>query len=152
MKPLASRLSPHRRETEGHRGVVAALLSFLVAFTAHAASLPSLKISDNHRCLVTSEGRPFFWLGDTAWELFHRLSREESELYLKNRAKKGFNVVQAVALAEFDGLTAPNFYGRVPLRNNDPLQPDEEYFKHVDWVVAKANSLGIYVGFLPTWG
>jgi hypothetical protein len=33
-------------------------------------------------------------LGDTAWELFHRLTREEADLYLKDRAAKGFTVIQ----------------------------------------------------------
>jgi hypothetical protein len=119
---------------------------------ALAAPLPKLKVSDNHRFLVTDSGEPFFWLGDTAWELFHRLNREDAAIYLENRAKLGFNVVQAVALAEMNGLEAPNAYGHRPLKHNDPLQPDEDYFKDVDWIVAKANSLGIYVGFLPTWG
>lgn len=127
-------------------------LALVVAATALAAPLPRLKVSDNHRFLITSDGKPFFWLGDTTWELFHRLNREDAERFLKNRAEKGFNVVQAVALAEFDGLTAPNAYGHLPLKNNDPLLPSEDYFKHVDWIVAKANALGIYVGFLPTWG
>ena len=48
--------------------------------------LPRLKVSENRRFLVTAEGRPFFWLGDTAWELFHRLNREEAERYLARRA------------------------------------------------------------------
>ncbi|RYY22271.1 MAG: DUF4038 domain-containing protein, partial [Chitinophagaceae bacterium] len=63
-----------------------------------------LQVSENQRFLVTKDGKPFFWLGDTAWELFHRLSREEADTYLKNRADKGFTVIQAVALAELDGL------------------------------------------------
>ena len=134
---------------------IPAFISVLLAFTALASAatpLPRLKVSDNHRFLVTADGKPFFYLGDTGWELFHRLNREDAERYLRNRANKGFNVVQAVALAEFDGLTEPNAYGHLPLKNNDPLQPNEDYFQHVDWIVAKANSLGIYVGFLPTWG
>lgn len=136
------------------RFVILALAVFAVnaARAAAPSPLPELKVSDNRRFLVTSDGRPFFWLADTAWELFHRLDRDQADRYLRNRAAKGFNVVQAVALAEFDGLTTPNAYGRLPLANNDPLQPDEEYFRHVDWIVAKANSLGIYVGLLPTWG
>src|SRR5262245_42769169 len=125
---------------------------FLVRVGQAGAVLPQLKVSENHRFLVTESGQPFFWLGDTAWELFHRLNREEAERYLKNRAEKGFNVVQAVALAEFDGLTATNAYGHLPLKNNDPLHPVEEYFQHVDWIVGKANALGIYVALLPTWG
>ncbi len=115
-------------------------------------SLPRLKVSENGRFLVTADGRPFFWLGDTAWELFHRLNREDAEKYLRKRAEQRFTVIQAVALAEFDGLTEPNAYGHVPLGNNDPTQPNEEYFAHVDWIVAKANTLGLHVGLLPTWG
>jgi hypothetical protein len=34
-----------------------------------AASPPALKVSDNGRYLVTVDGQPFFWLGDTAWTL-----------------------------------------------------------------------------------
>lgn len=49
-------------------------------------ALPQLKVSDNRRFLVAVDGQPFFWLGDTAWELFHRLNREEAERYLKRRA------------------------------------------------------------------
>jgi hypothetical protein len=101
---------------------------------------------------VTDRGRPFFWLGDTAWELFHRATREEAEYYLRNRAAKGFTVIQAVVLAEFDGLHTPNAYGQKPLIDDDPAKPNEEYFRHVDWVVTKAEELGLYVGMLPTWG
>ena len=37
--------------------------------------LPKLRVSESGRFLVTEDGRPFFYLGDTAWELFHRLTR-----------------------------------------------------------------------------
>jgi hypothetical protein len=124
----------------------------LPTIPAAAGPLPRLKVSENKRFLVTADGQPFFWLGDTAWELFHRLNREDAERYLKNRAGLRFTVIQAVALAEFDGLGVPNAYGHTPLHNNDPTQPNEEYFSHVDWIVARANALGMYVGFLPTWG
>jgi hypothetical protein len=117
-----------------------------------APRLPRLKVSDNKHFLVTAEGKPFFWLGDTAWELFHRATREDAERYLRNRAERRFTVIQAVALAEMDGLHAPNPYGETPLRNDDPTQPNEAYFAHVDWIVTRANALGMYVGFLPTWG
>ena len=117
-----------------------------------------LKVSDNKRFLVKADGSPFFWLGDTAWELFHRATREDADRYLKNRADKGFTVIQAVALAEMDGLNVPNSYGHRPLANNDPTRPDvkdgaaNDYWDHVDYIVRKAESLGLYIGFLPTWG
>ncbi len=117
-----------------------------------AGVFAQLKVSENKRFLETAEGKPFFWLGDTAWELFHRLSREEAEMYLKNRADKGFTVIQAVALAELDGLHDPNFYGEIPLENDDPTKPREAYFQHVDFIIRKAEQLGLYIGLLPTWG
>lgn len=115
------------------------------------AVLPELKVADDHCHLVTTDGNPFFLLGDTAWELFHRLTREETELYLKNRADKGFNTIFAVALAEYE-FEKPNAYGEMPLENNDPTKPREAYFQHVDWVIERAASLGLYTALLPTWG
>lgn len=111
-----------------------------------------LKVSPDGHFLVHADGEPFFWLGDTAWELFHRLNREEAEVYLENRRAKGFTVVQAVCLAEYGGLTDPNPYGHLPLVDNDPTQPVEAYFAHVDFVVQAAEAKGIFIGMLPTWG
>lgn len=111
-----------------------------------------LRVSENRRYLQTEDGKPFFWLGDTAWELFHRLNREDAEKYLRNRAEKGFTVIQAVALAELDGLHDPNPYGEIPLENDDPTKPRDAYFQHVDFIIEKAGELGLYIGLLPTWG
>ncbi|NSW93425.1 MAG: glycoside hydrolase family 140 protein [Bacteroidales bacterium] len=111
-----------------------------------------IKIADNKRFLVFEDGTPFFYLGDTGWELFHRLSKEETEKYLENRRAKGFTVIQAVALAELDGLNTPNAEGNKPLIDNDPLKPNEPYWQHIDWVIRKAGEKGIFIGLLPTWG
>lgn len=111
-----------------------------------------LQVSANKRFLVKANGQPFFYLGDTAWELFHRLNREEAGTYLEDRANKGFTVIQAVVLAELNGLRDPNPYGHLPLINEDPRQPQEAYFQHVDDIVNKAAALGLYIGMLPTWG
>lgn len=111
-----------------------------------------LKTSANGYYLQYEDGKPFFWLGDTGWELFHRLRREEIAQYLDNRQQKGFNVIQAVILAEFDGLRKPNQYGELPFRNTDPDQPNENYFKLVDWTIREAGKRNLFIGLLPTWG
>ena len=135
-----------------------ALFAVAVTTNTAAAPLPALRVSENQRFLVTADGQPFFWLGDTAWQLFHRLNREEATHYLDQRARNGFTVIQAVALAELDGLNDPNPYGHQPLVNNDPTKPDvkdganNDYWDHVDFIVAQANQRGIYIGLLPTWG
>jgi len=134
------------------------LVAMLMCCVAVAAEMPRLAVSDNKRFLVTADGRPFFWLGDTAWELFHRLNREEVGRYLDDRARKGFTVIQAVAIAEFDGHTDPNPYGNLPLIDLDPAKPavtngvSGGYWDNVDFIVAEANKRGLYIGFLPTWG
>lgn len=97
-------------------------------------------------------GAPFFYLADTAWELFHRCTLGEAEVYLRDRAAKGFTVIQAVVLAECDGLNDPGHAGATPLLNTDPTTPNEAYFAHVDAIVKLANSLGLVIGMLPTWG
>ena len=116
------------------------------------AAVAPLRVSDNRRFLVRSDGSPFMYLGDTAWELFHRLTREETELYLETRRQQGFTVIQAVVLAEFDGLDTPNAYGDRPLIDRDPRRLNEAYFAHVDWVVKAAERKGLFIGLLPTWG
>jgi hypothetical protein len=112
----------------------------------------SLRVSQNGRFLQYDDGSPFFYLGDTAWELFHRLNREEADTYLANRAKKGFTVIQSVVLAERSGLDEPNPYGALPLKDKDPQKPNEVYFQHVDYIVRQAEKLGLVIGMLPTWG
>jgi hypothetical protein len=143
------------------RNILVLLLVTLVARTSpslEAVPLLPLKVSENHHYLVDSHGQPFFYLGDTAWKLFQRLNREDAIRYLDDRAKKGFTVIQAVALAELDGLNTPNAYGHKPLRNEDPTTPevrdgpDNDYWDQVDFIVEQANQRGLYIGFLPTWG
>jgi hypothetical protein len=52
----------------------------------------------------------------------------------------------------------PNPYGHLPLVDLDPARPavtdgpDNDYWDHVDYIVNKAESLGLFIGFLPTWG
>ena len=120
--------------------------------------IPRLKVSENKRFLVTAEGRPFFWQGDTTWELFHRLNREEAVLFIANRAALKFNVLQSVAIAELEGHTDPNAYGHLPFVDLDVTRPavkdgpQNDYWDQVDFIVNEANRQGLYIGFLPTWG
>ena len=126
--------------------------SLLITQMGHGQKLPLLKVSNDHSYIVTASDDPFFWLGDTAWEMIHRLDREEVDRYLTDRANKGFTLIQTVILAELDGLNTPNAYGEKPLVNNDPTQLNDKYFQHVDYVLKKAGKLGLYIGLLPTWG
>ncbi|NME70867.1 glycoside hydrolase family 140 protein [Flammeovirga aprica] len=120
--------------------------------TVSAQNTKLLKVSENSKYLETVDNEPFFWLGGTAWEMIHRLTKEEIDLYMEDRHSKGFTVIQTVVLAELDGLNTPNAYGHKPLVNNDPTKINENYFELVDYVIDKADELGMYIALLPTWG
>ncbi len=139
--------------------LLSAVLLYAYGQKSYAENIPqSIHVSSNHRFLVDEKGEPFFYLADTAWELFHKLNREEADTYLSDRASKGFTAVQAVAIAELDGISTPNAYGHLPFIEQDPTRPDvkegpaNDYWDHVDYIINKANALGIYVAVLPTWG
>src|SRR5690242_7833487 len=110
---------------------------------------PRLRVSPNHRWLQYLDGRPFFYLADTSWHLFPNVTREQADFYLANRAAKGFTVIQACVLNNVD---EPNAYGEKPLIDRNPEKPNENYFRQVDYIVNKAEALGLFIAMLPTWG
>ena len=130
----------------------ALIICIFLANLSARGQMQRLKVSDNKRFLIQEDGTPFFWLGDTAWELFHRCNKEEIISYLSTRSRQGFNVIQAVALAELDGLNTPNPYGHTPLLENDPENPNDRFFELIDFTINKAAEYGIYIALLPTWG
>lgn len=109
-----------------------------------------LKISENRRYLVDQQDQPFFWLADTAWELFRRLDKAETDLYFQNRVQKGFTVVQAAIVTPLSGWSKPNRQGHSAFEG-DIRFPNEAYFAHVDHVVQQAEELGLVMALLPAW-
>ena len=121
----------------------------------------TLKLSENRRFFSDQDGKPFFWLADTGWLLFNRLTREEADRYLADRQQKGFNVVQVMVV---QALRTVNVYGDSALINHDLSTPkvtegrtfehseEYDYWDHVDYVVGKAAEKGIKIGMVPIWG
>ena len=99
-------------------------------------------ISQNRRGFSDAQGNPWFWLGDTAWELFHRLTLQEASDYLQNRRKLGFNIIQAVAVPELAGLSQPNRSGDLPFIDLDPARPSEHVSTDPEGRRARVNRLG----------
>ena len=116
-----------------------------------------LQVSSNGRFLEHADGTPFLWFGDTAWNLFPRLTLPEAEEYLTNRKAYGFNIIQAVAIGTgmINGVTDPRHNvstRQLPFLNLSTLALNDRYFQHVDAVLDRTEALGLYVAFLPTWG
>jgi len=115
-----------------------------------------IRVSPNGRYFVDAKGRPFFWLGDTAWPLFGRYSREDAEKYLDNRAHKGFTAIQGVlawggGTGFEDKMPGPNYAGHRPWLDG-PGTPNDAYFQHVDYLAKLAERLDLILAMLPTWG
>lgn len=104
--------------------------------------MKSVRVSANGRYFVDESGQPFFWLGDTQWELVRDLPVEEARALLEHRRRQGFNVFQVMLSGTEDGSKA-NVEGQAPWLNNDPATPNEEYFRHVDAIVAAAGELDV---------
>ena len=77
-----------------------------------SAQLQRLKVSPDGRFLMKSDGQPFFYLADTAWELFHRTDRKQAVEYLQKRADQSSPWFTR-RLAELDGLSDRE-YGDLP--------------------------------------
>jgi len=129
----------------------ALLLAFCVSAPALSAAPQRLAVSADGRNLVTADGRPFFYLADTAWALFQQLKREDVTLYLQDRADKGFTVIQAVA-AVWRSLEHPNVSGDRVFVDGDTRRPNERFFAHVDFAIDEAEKRGLYVALVPIWG
>jgi hypothetical protein len=110
-----------------------------------------LKVSANGRYFVDQNGKPFFYLADTCWLLFQRPNHDEVDEYLKDRAAKGFTAIQAYVIRGL-GARHPDgnssLLGEPPFIDRDPARPNEAYFKNMDYVVNRANELGLVMGLV----
>lgn len=112
-----------------------------------------LTIAENKRHF-SLDGKPFFWLGDTAWLLLEKLTFEEALVYLDNRAAKGFNVIQ-MTLVHKNHYT--NRYGSPALIDDDFGRPNPDTAPDAFWSLARrvvdaAAQRGIFMALLPSWG
>jgi hypothetical protein len=126
------------------RALVFLLAVLLTLGAARAEEPPALKVSKNGRFLVTADGRPFFWLGDTAWRL-QLLPPDDLAFYLDARRSQGFNVIQGPVLtrdsADYRGVS-----------NDDPAHPNETFLQHIDRIVDETARRGLYSALVVTWG
>lgn len=108
-----------------------------------AAGLPPLQVDGRY---FTAGGKPFFWLGDTAWALLGKQDRAETLRYLDARRDQGFNVIQTVAIFPQAGADKP-IDGDVSSAADHP-----DFWANVDFVIDAAAQRGMYLAIHPVWG
>jgi hypothetical protein len=105
-----------------------------------------VQISKNGRYFEDSCGNPLFWLGDTQWNLFRCHTPDEADEILLDRCKKGFTFIQVMLNGVLPiivpGCQRDAIYGEAFFDRN-PALPNPVYFKNVDYIIKKAEDLGI---------
>jgi len=128
----------------------------LVIIVSPASNLFSqsypLKISSNHRYLVDQVGTPFFLNGDAAWSMIVQLSYEQADIYLTDRAGRGFNTVMVNLIEKWFADYAPNNIHNVsPWTGAAFTTPNNAYFSLADSMLTLANDKGISVFLDPIY-
>lgn len=89
---------------------------------------------------------PVFITGDSAWSLITQLDNADVDLYLSDRASRGFNYIWCAAADNHYQSSAPkDYYGDSPFDGPDFTNEDAKYWKHVDYVIRRAAAYGITV-------
>lgn len=114
----------------------------------------NLRISEDGRYFVDNNGKPFFWLGDTAWLMFSKLTKDEILTYLNDRQAKGFNVIQAMLLHTTEVSTVDGVKALIANRADRPLVSNNgrDYWDLVEFAIEEAGKRGMYMALVPIWG
>ena len=122
--------------------------------------LSPIRPSSNGRYFTDPGGEPVFWLGDTQWELFRCHSEDTAMQILRDRRSKGINVILIMLIGldkvRFgDESTAPyaDPNGQLPWTDDDPLRPNESYFRRIDSMIRLGEQTGqtFCVGVYHQW-
>lgn len=100
-------------------------------------------------CLLDSTGNPFFWLADTAWNLWCKGTPEEWDEYLSVRKAQGFNTVQFVT-GWWRGSTRP-VHGRPFDLDDGRLVYDEAAWESLDLLFEKIRAHGLVAAPIMLW-
>jgi len=109
----------------------------------------SPRVSTDRRFFVYGDGKPWFWLGDTAWNAALASTDQEWEKYLADRAAKGFTVIQMVMTQWRAGRQ--DELGQVAFTGVEKIQINPAFFQRMDRKVRAVNAHGLVAGCVLLW-
>jgi hypothetical protein len=121
-----------------------AALQIVTAVSLAGEPVYPVKVSESGRYFIDQKGEPVFWLGTTQWQLFREYTQEDARTILEKTKDKGFAFAQVMLMGVGDG-TKPNVHGEKPWIDDNPLTPNEAYFKNVDAVVQIARDNNVVI-------
>ena len=102
-----------------------------------------LKISDNKRYLAYGSGKPFLWLGETAWAAISNATDQEWKRYVDDRVAQGFTVFQVYCASDWGGHH--NIINQKPFLNDSLMEWNPYYWRTFEDRIEYANSKGLVV-------
>ncbi|MCM8785956.1 MAG: DUF4038 domain-containing protein [Candidatus Omnitrophica bacterium] len=109
----------------------------------------TIKLSDNRRFFVHSNGKPFFLLSDTAWNGVLKAKIDDWKEYLKIRKEQGFTAIQFVCT---HWRAYPyDEYGETAYKGTEKIQINPNFFKRLDSKVAMINHYGLVAMPVILW-
>jgi hypothetical protein len=118
----------------------AALAGMLLSVLSNA-SIGPIRVGEDGHTFVDQNGEPWFWIGDTQWELFRGRTFDDAMMCIRKRKEQGFTSVQMMLTGIEVPWWATNVNGDYVWINEDPLQPNEAYFTHIDSIIKAADEL-----------
>jgi hypothetical protein len=137
-------------------------VAFFPSTHATYAQPAPLQVHQNNRLLATTDGKPVFLIGDTAWKLAMEVNREDVQHYLDVRQSQHFNTIGIAAIFGDDvkGDGIQNVYGDAPFEysdgrpdptkplttpGNDPNDANAyDYWDHLDFVLDEMAQRQMY--------
>ncbi|MGO8930464.1 MAG: DUF4038 domain-containing protein [Limisphaerales bacterium] len=121
--------------------------------TARTTPAFPLKLGADRRYLVDQKDQPFLVIGDSPWSLIVEPTPAQVDLYLDDRAAKGFNLLLVNLLEHKFCTQAPKLHdGTAPFASNgDFATPNESYFRYAEEIARKAAARGIALLLCPAY-
>lgn len=128
-------------------------VSFAVSFAAEIASAqqpPRLRVRAGATYLETTEGKPFFWLGDTVWSGPAVATLDDWNTYLADRKAKHFSVIQFNAVCPWR-VNPTDADGQTAYSGRDPITINDRYFERLDKYFDAIEKHGLVAAPVLLW-
>jgi hypothetical protein len=104
--------------------------------------------------LTYGDGDPWFYLGDTAWEIVWKSTMDQVRHFISDRRRKGFSVLQMTSISHMAlpinrGVT--NRDGQSVFLDSDYGKLNPRFFDYLDTIISMANDSGLAVSLVPLW-
>ena len=108
--------------------------------------------ADKSHLVNTFTNQPVFITGEDAFSMIGQLSNADIEVYLADRAARGFNLIWIGAVDNTYSQNPPNnALGQAPFGGAPFTNMQEPYFAHLDYVIQRAGAYGITVLLNPAF-